>query len=51
MGMSDYIEDIATEDLKLFFQGFVQVYHEFQVFDELVTLALEQMGIFLKTVQ
>lgn len=47
---SQYIEDVPTAELKLFFKGFQEIYLEFVVLQEMTKTVLEGMGIFLKTI-
>jgi hypothetical protein len=37
---SQYIEDVPTADLKLFFKGFKEIYKEFSVLQEMTTKIL-----------
>lgn len=50
-GTSQYIEDVSTQDLKLFFKGFKDIYTEFEVLQEITTHTLEGMGIFFKVMR
>lgn len=50
-GNSQYIEDVPTADLKLFFKGFKEIYKEFSVLQEMTTSILQDMGIFLKVIK
>ena len=48
--LSEMIEDVATDELKLFFVGFSEIYSEFSVLQEITTSILENMGICLKVI-
>jgi hypothetical protein len=48
--VSQYIEDVATADLKLFFQGFNENYTQFSVLYEMTQTVLKEMGIFPKLI-
>lgn len=49
--LKQMIEDVTTDELKLFFIGYTEIFQEFSVLKEITTSILHSMGIFPKLIQ